>query len=60
MSELNKQNVNVKSLNKIVRKFFAKLLKYMKMFMEILTFLGLDEREDLFLIWYYVVLGISI
>ena len=45
---MNKQNikvVNVISLNKIVSKFVAKLLKYKIMFKEILTFSGLDYRD---------------
>ena len=32
------------SFDKIIRKFVAKLLKYRLLFMDILTFLGLDYR----------------
>ena len=45
MSELNKQNINVESLNKIVSKFVAKLLKYRIMFKDLLTFMRLDYGE---------------
>ena len=46
VSGLNKQNINVESLNKLVSKFYAKLLKLRIMFKEILTFLGLNYREN--------------
>ena len=45
MSELNKQNINVESLNKIVSKFVAKLIKYRIMFEDLLTFMRLDNGE---------------
>ena len=48
-----------KSQNKIVSKFGDKL-KYMIIFMDILTFLGLDNRVALIITLYFVVLGISI
>ena len=44
----------------IVSKFVAKLTKYMILFKEKLTFLGLDFRDALLLTLYRVVIGISI
>ena len=46
------------SLNKIVSKFVAKLLKYM--LKDILIFLGLDYRDASLITSYLVVIGISI
>ena len=60
MSELNKQNNNVKKSNKIVSKFVAKLIKYIILFKDIVTFLGLDYRDALLITLYLVVIGISI
>ena len=45
---------------KIVGKFVEKLLKNRIMFMDILTFLGLDYRVASLIILYFVVPGISI
>ena len=59
MSELNNQNINVER-NKIVSKSTEKLLKYLVLFKEILTFLGLDYRYASLTTMYFVVLGISI
>ena len=49
-----------KSRNNIVSKFVENLLKYRILFKVILTFLGLDYRDALLIIFYFVVLGISI
>ena len=59
VTELNNQNKNVKSHKKILSKFVDKLLKYMKMFKDILTFLGLYYRDAPLITFYFVVLGIS-
>ena len=40
-SEFNKQKINL-GLNKILRKFVTKMLKYRILFKDILKFLGLD------------------
>ena len=48
------------SLNKIVSKFVAKLLKYRILFKDIPTFLGLDYRDASLVTLCYVVLRISI
>ena len=45
---------------KIVSKFVAKLIKYMILFKDILTFLGLDYRDASLITLYLVVIGISI
>ena len=45
---------------KIVSKFVAKLIKYMILFKNILTFLGLGYRDASFITLYPVVIGISI
>ena len=45
---------------KIVSKFVAKLIKYMILFKDILTFLGLDYRDASLTKLYLVVKGISI
>ena len=37
-------------------KFFAKLLKYMLLFKDVLTFLGLDYRNASLMTFYFVVL----
>jgi hypothetical protein len=47
-------------MNKIVSQFVSKLLKYLKLFKDIIIFLGLDYRDDLALTLYLVVIGISI
>ena len=49
-----------KSPNKILSKIDEKLLKYRVMLKDILTFLGLDDRDALLKTLYIVVLGISI
>ena len=41
-----------------MRKFIVKLLKYRILFKDILTFLGLDYRNDSLIILYLVVIGI--
>ena len=46
-------------LNKIVSKFVAKLIKYMLLFKDILTFLGLDYRDASLITLYLNVLRIS-
>ena len=46
------------SLNKIVSKFVAKLLKYRILFKDILTFLGLDYRVVPLITLCLVVIGI--
>ncbi len=43
-----------------LNKFVAKLLEYRILFMDILTFLGLDYKEASVIPFYYVVLGITI
>ncbi len=43
-----------------ITNYHAKLLKYMIMFKEILTFLGLDYRANSLITLYLVVIGISI
>ena len=48
------------SVNKIVSKLVAKLLKYSILFGDILTVLGLNHIDDLLIILYHVVIGISI
>jgi hypothetical protein len=45
---------------KIVSKFVAKLIKYMILFKDILTFLGLDYRDASLIILYLIEIGISI
>ena len=48
-------------LNKIVSKFVAKLIKYMILFKDILTLLGLDYRDaSLITLYLVVIIGISI
>ena len=47
------------SLNKIVSKFAAKILKYRILFMDILIFLRLDYGDALLITSYLVVIGIS-
>ena len=59
VSELNKLNINA-YVYKIVSKFVAKLIKYMLLFKDILTFLGVDYRDALLIILYLFVIGISI
>ena len=46
--------------NKIVSKFVSKLLKYMKLFNNILPFIGLDYRDASHITINLVVIGISI
>ena len=48
------------SIKKIVSKFVAKLIKYIILFKEILTFLGLDYRDASLITLYLVVIGSSI
>ena len=48
------------SLNIIIRKFVAKLLRYRILFKDILTFLRLDYRDSSLITLYLVVVGISI
>ena len=55
MSGLNKQEMSIQ----IVYKFVRKLLKYMILFKDILTFLLLDYRDASLIILYLVVIGIS-
>ena len=57
MSELNKLNFKSKQ---IVSKFVAKLIKYIILFKEILTILGLDYRDASLITLYLVVIGSSI
>ena len=45
---------------KIVTKFVAKLIKYMIVFKDILTFLGLEYRDASLITLYLVVIVISI
>ena len=45
--------------DKIIRKFVAKLLKYRKLFKDMLAFLGLDHRDASLITLYLVVIGIS-
>ena len=45
-----------KSLYKIVSKFDAKLIKYIILFKDILTFLGLDYRDASLITLYFVVI----
>ena len=59
MSELNKLNINA-YVYKIVSKFVAKLIKYMLLFKDIMTFLGLYYRDASLITLYLVVIGISI
>ena len=47
-------------LYKIISKFDAKLIQYMLLFKDILTYLGLDYRDALLITLYLVVIGISI
>ena len=47
------------SFDKIIRKFVAKLLKYIIMFKDILTFLGLNYSDATLKILYLIVIGIS-
>ena len=47
------------SLNKIVSKSVAKLLKYRILFKDIFTFLGIDYRDASLIIFYLVVIGIN-
>ena len=49
-----------KSQSKIVSKFVAKLIKYMILFKDILTIIGLDYRDASLITSYLVVIGISI
>ena len=49
-----------KSLNKILSKIVEKLLKYRRVFKDILTILGLDYRDASLITLYFVVLVISI
>ena len=48
-----------KSFDKILNKFVAKLLKFRKLFKDILSSLGLDYRDALVIILYFAVLVIS-
>ena len=48
------------SLNKIVSKFVEKLVKYRIMLKDILTLLGLNNKDDSLITLYFVVLGIGI
>ena len=48
------------SLYKIVSKIVAKLIKYIILFMYILTFSGLDHRDASLISLYLVVIGIRI
>ena len=45
---------------KIVSKFVAKLIRYMILFKDIPTFLGLEYRDAVPITLYLVVIGISI
>ena len=47
---VSEQNIQI-SLDKIVRKIVAKLHKYKILFKDILTFLGLDYRDTLLIIF---------
>ena len=49
-----------KSRSKIVRKFVRKTAGYRIIFMDILTFLGLDYRVASLIILFFVVPGINI
>ena len=61
VSELNKLNIHGEVyMYKIVSKYVAKLIKYMILLQDILTFLGLDYRDALLITLYLVVIGISI
>ena len=55
VSELNKLNINA-----YVCKFVAKLIKYMLLFKNILTFIGLGYSDASLITLYLVVIGISI
>ena len=46
--------------NKIVSKFVEKLLTCRKLFKDILTFVGLDYKDDSLIALTFVVLGIGI
>ena len=47
-----------KSFDKIIHKFVAKLLKYRILFKDILSFFGLDYKDDSLIILNLVVIGI--
>ena len=47
-------------MHKVVSKYVAKLIKYMILVKDILTFLGLDYRDASLITVYLVVIGISI
>ena len=59
MSELNKLNINA-YVYKIVSKFVAKPIKFMLLFKDIMTFLGLYYKDASLITLYLVVIGISI
>ena len=62
MTLLESQNlicrILMQSLNKVVRKFVAKLIKYK--IEDILTFLGLFFRDASLITLYLIIIGISI
>ena len=52
--------LKLKMIGILMQIFVAKLLKYILLMRDILTFLGLNYRVDLLITLYLVVLGISI